>query len=72
MKMTKDDVLNFREGQRVHILRSHKNATIVEREEILDSDGKQVVGVRLVFEYSDGSPLAPHEFSFDSAHPWVT
>jgi hypothetical protein len=72
MRMTKDDVLAFREGQRVHLLRSHKNATIAERKEILDADGTQVVGVRLVFQYAEGGPLDPHELSFDSAQPWVT
>jgi hypothetical protein len=71
MRMTKDDVLAFREGQRVHLLRSHKNATIAERKEILDADGTQVVGVRLVFQNAEGGPLDPHEFSFDSAQPWV-
>jgi hypothetical protein len=72
MRMTKDDVLAFREGQRVHLLRSHKNATIAERKEILDADGTQVVGVLLVFQYAEDGPLDPHEFSFDSAQPWVT
>jgi hypothetical protein len=49
VKMTKDDVLAFRVGQQVHLLRTRKNATIAKREEILDADGTQVVGVRLVF-----------------------
>lgn len=56
----------------MRLLRSHKNATIVERKEIFDADGTQVVGVLFVFQYAEGSLLDPHEFSFDSAQPWVT
>jgi hypothetical protein len=56
----------------VHLLRSRKNATIVERKEILDGGGTQVVGVLLVFQYAEDGPLDPHEFSFHSAQSWVT
>jgi hypothetical protein len=56
MRMTKDDVLAFREGQRVHLLRSHKNATIAERKEILDADGTRVVGVDWFFDMRRAVP----------------
>jgi hypothetical protein len=72
MRMTKNDVMAFREGQQVYVLRNHKNATILERKEILDADGEQVIGIILVFQYEEGSAPDSHEFWFDSVQAWAT
>jgi hypothetical protein len=55
MRMTKEDVLAFRVGDRVHILKDHKNATIVGREEIHDEERK-LVGIELSFGSDQARP----------------
>ena len=71
VRMTKEDVLAFKVGDEVHLLKEHRNATVVDRQEMRDKDGN-ITGIELAFAVGPEKSIDHHVFTFDSDQPWAT